>query len=65
MQFTEKQIHELKTLCRDDGVDLTQQEALDLARWLVSRVRSVAYSIPSEDQEEFERIAHDTRSTNS
>lgn len=64
MQFTDPQINQLKSIRRQDGGELTQREALDLAHCLVARVQSIAHPIPQDDREEFERIAHSMRSTN-
>lgn len=41
-----KQLNKLKHLFAEDGIALTDAEALDVGLWLIARVRPVIKSVP-------------------
>ena len=54
-------LEELKKLFAEDGIALTNAEALEIGLWLVSRVRAVLTIVPLDKRAQFDTIKGETK----
>jgi len=55
MEFHEEQLKELKALFRDEGIDVTDDAVLEIARWLIRRAQSVARPLSPRERDALKR----------
>jgi hypothetical protein len=54
-------LEELKKLFAEDGITLTNAEALEIGLWLVARIRPVLAVVPLDKAAQFGRIKRETK----
>ena len=56
-------LEKLKNLFAEDGITLTDREALEIGLWLIARVQSVLTSVPLDKMALFAKIKNETKLT--
>lgn len=60
--ISHEQLENLKELFTDDGVILTNAQALEVGLWLIARMRPIIRQLPLDKIGEFDRIRNEVES---
>lgn len=61
IMISQRRLEQLKTLFKEDGIEISDAAALEAGLWLIERVKAVCVPIPPEDEPLYRDIVEEAK----